>query len=376
MVIGEKFAWGHLGKTGGDAALHLFRLFPELLARADDAETNAKHALFSAHEQAIVGKLLALNLRRLPAWILSYSHHKAKRGLHPAYRPLPMMTADEMARCTAADETLAWFTGNGRFRIDRWLRTEYLRWDFLSFISEFTEVSTERRLKVLQTGAINAAHYEHEVRRWFDAEQIESMYRHNPVWAEIEREIYRDDARISVAQQALNDLIQLTHELGARRNTAEHELHLLKSRLHEATLRAERGPEELRWWLCVERVREKIEQVVPAESHVAIVSKGDDELLALAGRRATHFPQGEGGGFSGHYPADDCSAIQHLEDQRRAGVQFLVFPQTAFWWLEHYHGLRRHLDAVGERICADADCIIYKLAPLTVAAAVRQLEAS
>ena len=45
---------------------------------------------------------------------------------------------------------------------------------------------------------------------------------------------------------------------------------------------------------------------MPLEATVMVVSKGDDELLKLGGRRALHFPQNEAGEYAGHYPADSA----------------------------------------------------------------------
>lgn len=42
-------------------------------------------------------------------------------------------------------------------------------------------------------------------------------------------------------------------------------------------------------------------------------------------------------------PEDDRQAIESLEDLRRTGVTHAVVAWTAFWWLEHYVGLARHL---------------------------------
>jgi len=47
MVIGERFAWGHLQKTAGNATLGMFHLFPDLVLDADSPNEEKKHA--SAH---------------------------------------------------------------------------------------------------------------------------------------------------------------------------------------------------------------------------------------------------------------------------------------------------------------------------------------
>jgi hypothetical protein len=76
---------------------------------------------------------------------------------------------------------------------------------------------------------------------------------------------------------------------------------------------------------------------------VLVVSKGDDDLLDLNGRRGQHFPQGEDGGYSGFHPASDEDAIDHLESLRRRGAEFLLIPESASWWLAHYRDFHRHL---------------------------------
>src|SRR4029453_8652538 len=75
MGIGEQFAWCHMQKTGGDATLQMFELFPRLIVRADARNVEAKHTTFAEREPDVRGKLLACNIRRLPAWMLSWDQH-------------------------------------------------------------------------------------------------------------------------------------------------------------------------------------------------------------------------------------------------------------------------------------------------------------
>lgn len=94
----------------------------------------------------------------------------------------------------------------------------------------------------------------------------------------------------------------------------------------------------------VQRVRELILAVVPSNKTVIVVSKGDSNLAALRERRGWHFPQDPTGTYAGYRPADSGAAIAHLEALRARGGDFLVFPETAFWWLDHYAHFRRHLE--------------------------------
>jgi hypothetical protein len=93
----------------------------------------------------------------------------------------------------------------------------------------------------------------------------------------------------------------------------------------------------------VVRIRALVASAVPPGSRVTVISKGDPDLLQLGGVTASHFPQTETGRYAGAHPADDQAAIQHLEARRLAGVDFLILPNTSFWWLDHYRGFAQHL---------------------------------
>ena len=120
-----------------------------------------------------------------------------------------------------------------------------------------------------------------------------------------------------------------------------------------------------RYLETVAGIRDVVRMSIPVGSRVLVVSKGDDDLLELDGRPGAHFPQVEGGVYAGHHPADSSEAIAGLERLRAAGAEFVVFPQTALWWLDYYGGLRAYLEQGGTVANSDA-CVIYRLgAPAT-----------
>ena len=112
----------------------------------------------------------------------------------------------------------------------------------------------------------------------------------------------------------------------------------------------------------VDRVREIVKAIVPADTTLLVVSKGDKDLVSFADRDVSHFPRNGTRGYAGYYPADSAAAIRHLELLRSEGAQFLVFPQTALWWLNHYAEFGQHLEATAQRVWSDTDCVIYQLA--------------
>jgi GT2 family glycosyltransferase len=111
-----------------------------------------------------------------------------------------------------------------------------------------------------------------------------------------------------------------------------------------------------------EHLREAVKAAVPAGATVLVITRGDETLLELNGRRALHFPQDDNGGWAGHHPADSDEAIGHLEQLRGGGAEYLVVPPTYRWWLSHYEGLRQHLDSRYEVVVSDERSgAIYRL---------------
>jgi hypothetical protein len=114
----------------------------------------------------------------------------------------------------------------------------------------------------------------------------------------------------------------------------------------------------------VDRVRRFARAWIPAGGRVAVVSKGDDALLALDGVEAVHFPGTPEGGYAGYYPADGADALAQVEQLRARGIRHLLFPATAFWWLDHYAGLREHLERDCERVSRDDEtAVLFALMP-------------
>jgi GT2 family glycosyltransferase len=91
------------------------------------------------------------------------------------------------------------------------------------------------------------------------------------------------------------------------------------------------------------RIRQSVDSLLPPAATVLVVSKGDEALLCFNGCTGRHFPQDGSGGYAGHYPANGVDAVTHLEQLRDRGAEFLLFPKTEYWWLDHYSELRCHL---------------------------------
>jgi GT2 family glycosyltransferase len=140
------------------------------------------------------------------------------------------------------------------------------------------------------------------------------------------------------------------------------EAHRLEAEARELQERFIAAPStSLGYRQLVERVRVAVEEIVPDGAEVLVVSRGDRELVALGPRAAGHFPQDPGGGYLGHHPRDSDDAIAQLEQLRAGGASYLVLPETAYWWLDHYDGFADHLRGRYPAAGRDA-CTIFELA--------------
>jgi hypothetical protein len=175
-------------------------------------------------------------------------------------------------------------------------------------------------------------------------------------------------ARTSADNRLEEEMRGVTERLASER-AAEAERDALLSRARESLL-SRIGDiktltsriERTRYRREVLRIRQLVSRQVPAGSIVAVVSRGDDELLAFERRRGWHFPRTDKGVYAGHHPADSTAAIAHIEELRKRGAEYLLIPRTGFWWLEHYTEFRDYLEYRCRRVWRDErTCVLYAL---------------
>jgi glycosyltransferase involved in cell wall biosynthesis len=98
-----------------------------------------------------------------------------------------------------------------------------------------------------------------------------------------------------------------------------------------------------RWLDRLHAATQEIMALIPPGDAFILVDGSQWGCDSVAGRRAIPFLERDGQYWGP--PPDDRTAIRELERLRRAGASFILFAWPAFWWLDHYAGLHRHLQS-------------------------------
>jgi len=124
--------------------------------------------------------------------------------------------------------------------------------------------------------------------------------------------------------------------------------------------RREGRREHLQWLHDLRRAREEIESLVPPGDAFLFVDDGKlGREPVPPGRRPIPFLEKDGVYWGP--PADDAAGIAELERLRQSGANFLVFAWPAFWWLDHYPELRRHVESRYRRIWRNQRLHVFDL---------------
>ena len=162
------------------------------------------------------------------------------------------------------------------------------------------------------------------------------------------------------ARDAIGDVRRAVGDVAHRLGGQDELLHSLTTTV-ERTLSTSDATRQLAYDALISRFRAAVNSAVPESATVAVVSRGDDRLLDLGDRRCWHFPRTPEGQYAGHYPPRGEDAIKHLESLRAEGAEFLAFPSTALWWLDHYPELREHLELRYRCSPSEEPCAVFDL---------------
>ncbi len=201
MVISDRLAWGHIPKTGGDITHAYFSQFQtQLKLEIDNLGLPNKHDYF-AMRNIDDSRILLLNIRRLPSLILSVVHHKInydganiidfKKDILEKTNP----DNSNIDYSTYADTTLLAMTsfGDRKLKISKWLRCENILEDFTDFIVDWVDYSRQQIKEMLEPIHVKDFNsYDHEISKYWTSDEIKIIYKNNPLWASVEKEVYGD----------------------------------------------------------------------------------------------------------------------------------------------------------------------------------------
>lgn len=127
-------------------------------------------------------------------------------------------------------------------------------------------------------------------------------------------------------------------------------------------------PAEENYGAFVQRLVDRLGTILPAGTTVAVATRGDDKLLAVPGRTGLHFPSADDRRHLGYHPATGEDAVRHVDEARALGAEYLVFPATERWWLDHYGELTERLYGTHIQTLDDPELgLVFELAERPVA---------
>lgn len=207
MIWNDKFIYGHIPRTAGDACAEYFKVFEKQLSLTFDPNDHHKHDPF--WQRDITDKKIVMTIRRLPAWYLAFTVMVTRQGLwpdnlkvsRPSIRDIlePTNYATGLLEkaippttgyfCNVADRYIRHFTNDLKIEVDAWLRTENLKSDVFGFVSGYLEPGV-RQIKQINSVPNRTRNYNHDPFHHWTPAQIVKMYENNPLWASVEEKVY------------------------------------------------------------------------------------------------------------------------------------------------------------------------------------------
>ncbi len=201
MIIGERFVWLHFPKCAGTEIENILRRhfnedknfhFDEIDPRNVIWHQNIDERKRLDPGFDISGRDVICAFRRLPHWLLSRVHFEKGRN------PEIVVTREMFVRgqffenanlVIAADYYAKKYT---TVPVNRWIRTEHARSDFEAVFSEYLDLSNINLDKEMQKKNANRFGYINDIEFYFTSGELKNLYDMNPVWRDLEREVYGD----------------------------------------------------------------------------------------------------------------------------------------------------------------------------------------
>lgn len=115
------------------------------------------------------------------------------------------------------------------------------------------------------------------------------------------------------------------------------------------------------WTERLQWATQEIAKLIPPGDTFILVDEAHWGIDGVADRRAIPFLERDGQYWGS--PPDDEIAILEIERLRRSGASFMVFGWPAFWWLDYYSGLHRHLCSKFRCVLKNSRIVVFDLRP-------------
>lgn len=196
MIIGPDFVWLHFPKCAGVAVESALRTL--LAGRLDvcfdpiDPKNVIWHHTVARREKyddsfRLGRRRVICGFRRLPEWVLSRAHYEAARPPHYRTVSREMLVRgavyEQDGDINQADTYVRRYADP---RVDEWVRTENLVED----LSAAFALEPEAVRNAMQRLNVNSIPYVRSLSFWFTENELRELYAANPVWAQLETELY------------------------------------------------------------------------------------------------------------------------------------------------------------------------------------------
>lgn len=116
---------------------------------------------------------------------------------------------------------------------------------------------------------------------------------------------------------------------------------------------------ESTWNARLRRSVKDVASVIPSGDTFILVDESNFATDVFGDRKVLPFLERDGQ-YAGS-PPDDGTAIREFERLRKSGATFMVFAWDAFWWLEFYSDLTRHLRSRFRCVTENKRVVIFDL---------------
>jgi hypothetical protein len=120
-----------------------------------------------------------------------------------------------------------------------------------------------------------------------------------------------------------------------------------------------RQVERDKWMEQLRLTRQELVSLIPLGECFILVDEAQWDAQVVEGWRVIPFLERNGQYWGS--PADDHTAICEFERLRRSGPRFMVFGWPAFWWLDYFTELNRHLRSLFRCVLHNDRLVVFDL---------------